>query len=160
MKNQSKSMLVPLAVFVAGLMLVVLFGATGCKSVKGAPSGSLTAVTITNRPMSDVETAIMTVFLTKGYTGGASSGDTYTFTRPGGDREKIAYGSALFKPSLLVKVEVTTVEQSPDTVVVACKAWVIVDQDDAVFEDTHPVRWLGRGPYEDLLEAVKARLGQ
>jgi hypothetical protein len=45
-------------------------------------------------------------------------------------------------------------------VVVACKAWIIEAQNDVVFEDTHPVRWFGRVPYVELMDAVKARLIQ
>ena len=144
----------------SGLLLAVLLGNTGCRTVKGAPPGSLAAVTITNRSMTDVELAIVTVFFSNGYTGGASAAETYTFTKSGGEREKLAYGSSMFDHPLLVKVEVTTVQPDTNTVIVACKAWVIEAQNEMVFEETHPVHWLGRVPYEDLLKAVKTRLGQ
>jgi len=160
MKHNIKIPLAPMMTLLAGLLLAGLLGTTGCRTIKGAPTGSLAAVSITNRPMAEVETAIMTVFFANGYTGGASAADTYTFTKPGGEREKLAYGNSMFDHSLLVKVEVTTVQPATNTVVIACKAWVIEAQDQMVFEETHPVHWLGRVPYEDLLEAVKTRLGQ
>lgn len=160
MNNVSKNNSFLAGTIAAALLLAVLACGTGCRSVKGAPPDSLAAVTITNRPMDDVDKAIMTVFLTSGYAGGASAENEYTFTRPGGEREKLAYGNSMFDHSLTVKVDVTTVPRGTNVIVVACKAWVIEAQDQMVFEDTHPVRWLGRSPYVDLLESVKSRLGQ
>jgi hypothetical protein len=143
-----------------GLLVATLIGTCGCRIFGDSPSGSLASVSISHRPMADVHSAVTMVFLSEGFTAGASGENEFTFTRPGGKREQTAYGNDLFDRPLKVKVVVTTQQKNAATVVVVCNAWVIEAEHDPVFKETHPVRWLGRRPYVDLLAAVKTRLGQ
>jgi hypothetical protein len=149
-----------IAVAGAGLLAVILLGAAGCESFDNPPTGSLASVTITNRPMPEVQAAVTNVFAARMFTGGPSGTNQFTFKRPGSSMDNIAYGSYMFDRPVTVKVVVTTRQQSPDEIIVGCNAWLVEAENDPVFQENHPVRSLRKGPYEELLKEIKTRLGQ
>ena len=145
----------------AGLALLatVWLGAVGCQSFGTAP-GDLASVTITNRPLAEVQAAVTKVFAAHVFAGGSTGPDQFTFHRIGTGTDQVAYGSHLFQRPITVKVVVTTRTQSPEVVVVGCNAWVIEAENDPTFQEIHPVRTLGKRPYEDMLKEIQSQLSQ
>jgi hypothetical protein len=144
----------------AVLLAAVILGAVGCESFDGSASGSLASVTILNRPMADVQAAVTNVFTAHAFAGGSTGTNQFTFHRAGSSMDMLAYGSYMFQHPISVKVVVTTRQRAPDVIAVGCNAWIIEAENDPVFQEIHPVSSLRKGPYEDLLNEVKTRLGQ
>jgi len=142
-----------------GLLAIVWLGATGCQSFNASP-GNLASVTITNRPMADVAAAVTKVFTAHAFDEVSNRGNSFTFSRAGTSADRMAYGSLTFHRPITVRVVVTTRPQGADSLVVGCNAWIIEAENDPVFQEVHPVRSFGRGPYEDLLKEVQAQLGE
>ena len=143
-----------------GLLIAVIWlGATGCQSFSSS-TDSLTSVTITNRPMADVQATVTKVFTEHAFAEVLSEGNKFTFSRASTSSDQIAYGSHLFQRPVTVRVVVNTRQQAPNSIEVSCNAWVIEAENDPMFQELHPVRYFGRGPYEELLEKVQAELGE
>lgn len=140
------------------LMAVGLLALTGCETFNDPPDTYLTTVTITNRTPEQVQAAITEVFSSRGFNGGISGADQFTFTRLGSKADQLAYGSYMFKETVNVKVVVTTTTQADGTILVGCNAWLVETSTDAFIDDAHKVRQLRKRPYEELLEAVKAQV--
>lgn len=143
-----------------GLLAALWLGATGCQSFSTSPAGNLTSVTITNRPMADVQAAVAKVFAAHMYYNALSRENEFTFTRAGTSADQMAYGSVTFHRPITVRVVVTTQPQGADTIIVGCNAWVIELENDPTFQEIHPIRSSSKQPYEDLLQEVKAQLGE
>ena len=146
----------------AGICLpaAVMLGTAGCQSFEGSPSGDLAAVTITNRPIADVKTAVTNVFVARMFQGGQSGTNQFTYRRAASRMDNLAYGSYMFEHPVTVKVVVTTRQQTPDVIIVGCNAWVVEAENDPVFQENHPVHSLRKGPYEELLKQIKAEVGE
>jgi hypothetical protein len=141
------------------LLAAVWLGATGCKSFNSSP-GDLTSVTITNRPMAEVQAAVTRVFTAHAFANVRSQENQFTFSRVGTSADQIAYGSLTFHRPITVRVVVNTRQPAPDLIEVGCNAWIIEAENDPVYQEIHSVRYFGRGPYEDLLKEVQTQLGE
>ena len=146
----------------AGLLLLALLwlGASGCETFNGPAENDLATVTITNRPLASVQTAVTKVFLAHGFIAGPAEADTLEFTRKGGHWDKLLYGSFVFEDKVTLKVTVTTQLQPDGAIVLSCQPWVVESQIDPVFVDDQQVRPLSKGPYEKLLKEIQKQLGE
>jgi hypothetical protein len=142
------------------MMAAVSLGMAGCQSFNGSPPGNLASVSISNRTMTDVQSAVAAVFVTHGFNGGQTGPNQFTYTRLGSRMNNLAYGSEMFDEIVTVKVVVTAQPQTPQTIVLSCKAWLIEGANDPVFQDSHQVRPLRKWPYEQLLKDIQSQLGQ
>ena len=143
-----------------GLLALLWLAASGCKTYSGPPEKNIAAVTITNRPLEDVQAAVKKVFDAHGFTGGATGENSFNFTRPGSHLDKLVYGSVVFTETVTVKVTVTTRALPDGSISMNCNAWMDAAEDDPVFDGTHELRPLRKGPYLALLEEVKRKLGE
>jgi len=147
------------ALLIVGALSAVLF--SGCQTFSDNPApGALTSVTITNQPIPAIAQATATVFANHGFTGGQTGPNQFTFQRPGSRADNLAYASYAMNEMVTVRVVVNILPVSNTSTVVACKAWLVEAAGDPVLEDSHPVRPLGKGPYEDLLKDIKSQLGE
>lgn len=142
------------------LLVAIGLGSVGCQSFDGAAPGSLASVEIANQPMAVVQAEINNVFMAHAFTGGPTGVNQFTFSRAGTSMDQLAYGSHLFQRPITVRVVVTTRQQTPASIVVGCNASIIESENDPIFQEVHPIRVFGKGPYEDLLKEVQARAGQ
>jgi hypothetical protein len=140
----------------AGLCVAV----AGCQSFKSSGPGYLTSITITNRPMADVNNATVTVFTTHGFTGGQIGSGQFIFRRPGSAMDEVAYGSYVVKQAVTVKAQVTLQQLTPDSILVGCNAWLVKSENDPTFEESYPVRSIRKGPYDELLKDIQKQLGE
>lgn len=143
-----------------GLLLILWLAASGCETFNRPPDDHLASVTITNRPLADVQLAVIKVFKAHGFTGTATPGSDLSFARKGSRLDKLLYGSYVFQDTVTVNAQVTTQMQPDSSILVGCNAWLIAAQNDPIFEDDHQVHQLRKAPYEDLLKEVKRSLGE
>jgi len=143
-----------------GLLGLVFFGTAGCQSINGSTDNDLASVNVVNVPMTAVQAAVTNVFLAHAFAGGPSGTNQFTFRRPAGKMDRLAYGSSMFDQPVIVRVVVATRQQTPTVIVVGCNAAVVVAENDSVFQEVHPVGMFGKSTYEDLLKEVKLQLRQ
>ena len=143
-----------------GLLLILWLAASGCETFNRPPDNSLASVTITNRPLADVQLAVIKVFTAHGYTGTATPGSDLSFSRKGSRMDELLYGNYVFQQTVTVNAQVTTQMQPDSSILVGCNAWLVAAQNDPIFEDDHQVHQLRKTPYEDLLKEVKQSLGE
>jgi hypothetical protein len=144
----------------AALAPALLLLVTGCQSFKHPPTNNLSSVTITNRPLPQVASAINTVFAQHYFQGGESGPGEFTYERPGNRMNNLAYGSYFFDEKVTVRVVVTVSPAYGDRLLLSCNASLVEDAEDPVFEDDHPVRLLRKWPYEELLREIRKQLGE
>ena len=143
-----------------GILAGLCVGVAGCQSFKSTGPGYLTSVTITNRPMADVNNATVTVFTTHGFTGGPIGSGQFIFRRPGSAMDQAAYGSYVVQQAVTVKTQVTVQQMTPDSILIGCNSWLVKSENDPTFEESFPVRSMRKGPYEELLKEIQKQLGQ
>ncbi len=145
----------PLLALAAALLLVA-----GCQSFTSPPANGLASVTITNRSLPQITAAIQEVFNTHYFEGGPMTPTTFRFERPGSRMNNLAYGSAMFNEKVTIRVDLQLELLPPDQAVLSCRAAMIEDASDPVFQEKYPVRSLRKWPYEDLLKDIKQQLGE
>jgi hypothetical protein len=143
-----------------GILAGLCVGVTGCQSFKNSEPDYLTSVTITNRPMADVNNATVTVFTTHGFTGGPIGSGQFIFRRPGNAMDQIAYGSYVVQQAMTVRTQVTVQQMTPDSILIGCNSWLVKSENDPTFEESYPVRSMRKGPYDELLKDIQKQLGE
>jgi hypothetical protein len=141
------------------MMMLAALGwlGAGCQSSSGPGQGSLATVTIADRSLPQIAEATRAVFVLHGYSGGRSGPLQMTFQKPGSRMDTLAYGDLLNK-NVTVRAVVAFQELEPGNTLVTCDAEYLENPGDAIFQDTHKVRRLGKGPYQEMLEEIAKRL--
>lgn len=142
------------------LLALLWLTASGCKTFNGLPEKNLAAVTITNRPAGDVQSAVGKIFRAHGFSGGLIDDNNFEFTRKGTRMDHLLYGSYVFEDTVTMKVTVTEQSQPNGDIRLGCQAWLVEADTDPVFEDDHQAHPLRKGPYQDLLKEIKKALGE
>jgi hypothetical protein len=144
--------------FVLAPALLVLFA--GCQSFNSPPTNNLASVTITDRTMPQIASAIQTVFATHYFRGGQTGPYEFTYERPGSRLNNLAYGSYMFDEKVTVRMKVKVQPVYGSQFLLSCNAALVEDAGDPIFQDTHHVRWLRKWPYEQLLKDIRTQLGE
>jgi len=146
---------------VGGLALFCGVIASGCASGKPA-SASFASVVIPGRSNEQIQSTAVKVFEEAGYKAFRVPGGMMVFEREGTRGQQFAYGGlggAVYGSAILVRVRaeiVTMVGQ--DARRLQCKAFIVHDANEGVFEDEQPLANFRRGPYQKLLDEVAAKL--
>jgi hypothetical protein len=136
---------------------ILSLGLIGCQSFNSPPSTNLASVKIQNQPGQVIQQATIAVFRDHYFTLMTDSPGQLVFTRPGSKWDNIAYGDFMDeKTTIRVKVAITPLDSS--TTLLACNAQIVSNAGDDVLEDDHKVPGYQKGPYQDLLNEVQARL--
>ena len=144
------------AVLASALILLV----TACQSFNSPPGNNLASVTITDRTMPQITSAIQSAFGAHYFTGGQTGPYQFTYQRPGSRMNNLAYGSYFFDEKVTVRVVVNVRPVSRSQFLLSCNAWLIEDESDPVFQDAHQVRPLRKWPYDQLLQDIRKQLGE
>ncbi|MFO1477501.1 MAG: hypothetical protein U1F98_12710 [Verrucomicrobiota bacterium] len=132
--------------------------ATGCQTFSDKVPNTLASVTVKNQSNAAIAEATTQVFQNHGFHCTVPGSTQMTFERPGTRKNYAQYGSLVFNETIIIRVTVYIKKLGGDSTELACKAWIVEDPNDPVFEDDHRVRELNRWPYEDLLEDVRKAL--
>jgi hypothetical protein len=137
-----------------GLQLAPLFLA-GCQTPPPAGQGSLAWVEIDGRTGAEIRQATVEVFQKDGYHLKTNSVVAATFEKPGGAMNNLAYGG--WDSGVTIRVIVHVDVQNNGTHLLHCEAFMVRDVGDRSVEDARPIHFR-RGPYQGLLNRVKAKL--
>lgn len=136
----------------AGVLLML--GVSACQSPHGSPSPYLAAITVTNRTLTQVETATYASFKEQGFRAYRQAQGEFLFEREGTSMNNVVYGDwSMKRPWERIKVYIK--ESLPgQRVRVGCNAYMVREHGDPRFEEEQKLSRLHRGHYEDLLEKV------
>ncbi len=142
------------------LLPVLLVMLAGCQNFNKPPDNNLASITVTNRTLAQVSTAVRTVFESHYFKGGPAGTGLFIYERPGSRMNNLAYGSYFFEEKVTVKVTVNVEPIYGGQFLVSCDAKLIEDAGDPVFKDSHHVRELQKWPYQQLLNDIKTQLNE
>ena len=129
----------------------------GCQSPDGTGSHRLASVTIKNRPLRDIEAATEIVFTEYGYKMQRPGPQRFTFEKEGTTLNQMAYGDWSGKP-VQVRVQLNIREVTANETLVECDAYMVASPGGGQFEEATKLSRFRKGPYQDLLNDIKARL--
>ena len=81
------------------------------------------------------------------------------FEKPGSRMNDVAYGG-WFEDSVWVRVKVALTRYGTSSHLVGCDAFIVHHRGDAVFEEEQKLYKVSKGPYQKLLNEIKAHLAQ
>jgi len=142
------------------LLALLALVVCGCQTYSGPPGKNVASVTINNRSLVAVQSAVTNVFGMHGFTGTQSGDNSFNFTRKGSGMDKMVYGSYVFTDTVTRKLSVQTQPAADGSITVTCQAWMDEGEDDPVFDGDHQLTPLRKGPYQSLLDDVKKELGE
>lgn len=146
---------------VGGLAILfgVLFG--GCSTGQPAPA-SFASVLIPNQSLEQIHATTVMVFKEAGYSAKRVPDGTMVFEKEGSRGDQIVYGGlggAAYSSAVTVRVKAEIVNLAgQDARRLQCTAYIVNDAGQGVFEDKKRLARFRRGPYQQLLEEVAARL--
>ena len=146
---------------VAGVAIVGGSLFSGCSTGKPA-SASFASIVIAAQSVEQIQQATKTVFETAGYKAHRASGGMMIFEKEGSRGQQIVYGglgAAEYGAAVSVRVRAEIVDLTgQDARRLQCKAFIVHDAGQGIFEDEQPLANFHRGPYQKLLDAVAAKL--
>jgi hypothetical protein len=132
----------------------------GCQTFNSPPANNLASITITNRAMPQITSAIQAVFAEHYFQGGQTGPNEFTYERPGSRASNLAYGSYMFDEKVTMRVTVTVQPVYGGKFLLGCNAALVEDASDPMFQDSHQIRLLRKWPYEQLLKDIRTQLGE
>jgi len=140
-----------------GLLLACLSAQVGCQSPAASRSDALVSMTIVSPHPTRVRLAVVKVFEAEHFEGKSVFDPEMVFER------RRSLGDSLLRGGLLsgktierVRVRVTSV--GPETYQLDCRAFTVQYPGDRVMEEEFRIR--RKGPYEELLERVRAQVAK
>ena len=155
MKNSPLSARAGFVPLLLASLLVGLFA--GCQSPNGTGSHRLASVMIKNRPVRDIEAATEIVFTEYGYKMQRTGPQRFTFEKEGTTMNQMAYGDWSGKP-VQVRVQLNIREVNATETLVECDAYMVASPGGGQFEEATKLSMFRKGPYQELLNDIKARL--
>ena len=143
----------PLAV----LLLLAAFTLAGCQSSGG--SGGHASLRITGHEVEEIRLATKDVFNQAGYGLTVSQPESMTFQRLGTLGDAVLYGG-WGDDHVTTRVRVRFESTSSRDWTLVATVYTVRDPGDRVLEEENRKWVVNRGPYQRLLEDVKARLDQ
>jgi hypothetical protein len=137
-----------LALLLSGLLLA------GCKSAPATGSTWMASVVIPEVTSSQIRVTAVDVFQIHGYQVKSMTGGEVVFDRPGTRTENVLYGT--LSSGVWTRVKVRVRDHGPDARLLECNAYRVENHDDRALETERQL--LKSGPYQKLLDEVKARL--
>jgi hypothetical protein len=148
------------ATALVALLLAWALAGPGCATTHGPPSDSLAAVEIKGRSPLEIARVLSDVFEKAGYVPAAlppNSGENMLFEKKGNAGETLLYGDWSAKRVWYrVKIQITL--NGPDSEIVSCDAFRVLNHGDPHFEEEQKLSSLRRGTYQHLLNKAKAQL--
>ena len=110
--------------------------------------------------MDQIESATQDVFLGQAYQVARSRPGEFVFEKAGTSMNTLVYGDwTPGKVWVRVKVYLQALG-TPNEVLLDCDAFMVRDHGDVRFEEEQKLSKMRRGPYQELLEAVKEKVSQ
>jgi len=140
------------------LTLLALLLWCGCSSLHQPASASFASVIIPNKSPEEIRRATQLVFTAAGYETSVSARGDLVFEKEGTRGNQIAHGGWLQDNPIKERVRAEVVPLLDGTQRLQCKAYMVEDAGDPVFEKEKRLANFRSGPYQDLLDKVAAQL--
>jgi hypothetical protein len=138
------------------LTLLPLGFITGCQSAATGGSHSFASVIIENHTMDEIREVAIAVFSENFYTTKVSGPDILVFEKAGSTMDNVLYGG--WGPDVTLRVKLYISSASSLSYQLTAQAYMVREAGDIRIEDEQRMTKLRRGPYQKLLEQIKARL--
>ena len=145
--------------FLALLMFVAMF-ATGCRTGDPA-SASFASVNIAGKTSQEICQTTAAVFQEDGYQTGSLTPSSMVFQKEASRGQSLAYGGVVdthYGSQTAVRVKASLVALGAGTYRLQCKAYMVRNANESIFEDESPLMNFRSGPYQALLNKVVERL--
>lgn len=139
------------------LLALVTLAGWGCKSTGGSSHGDAAWVEVRGRSADDIREATADVFRKAGWLATSATASELVFDRQGSTMSTVLYGGWMDGP-VWYRAKVTLTERSGEVWLLRCRGFRLEDRGDSFFERAKELR--SRKPYQELLDQVKAQLGQ
>lgn len=149
------------ALLAGGLALLCTALSSGCRSLSEPASASFASVVIANRSVQEIEQAAGAVFQADGYRTFRTVGGDLVFEKEGSRKNQIAYSGFVgthYGEQVNVRVRAEIVDLGAGTHRLQCKAYMVRDAGNDVFEEEVPLSNLRGQPYQKLLDETASRL--
>lgn len=135
------------------LMLVTIFGLTGCHTTDQAHSGDTASVEISGHIEAEIRQAVVAVFLANGY----EQANGLTFEKKAAFVETAAYGGwSANAVWIRIRANITCPEQGH--YVLGCNVFKVRDRNQGLFEEEQRYTFQKRDECKRLLDQIKTRL--
>jgi len=138
------------------LLCVAAVLIAGCKSPPSGAEGSQAWVYLTNLSPGEITSATKDVFVREGYKVAKERPMEITFERPGSVWDDLEQGG--WDVGVTVRVQAILTPRGDDVYLLHCRASLVRNPGDPVFEDPHSLTRLRRRPFQTLLDQVKTHL--
>jgi hypothetical protein len=143
--------------FLATLLLALLpWSFSGCQTAARGGSSSFASVVIENHTMDEIRKAAIAVFTGHFYHTRVSGPDILVFEKAGSTMDNVLYGG--WSPDVTLRVKLYITSASSVSYQLSAQAFMVREAGDTRIEDEQRLTKLRRGPYQKLLEEIKARL--
>jgi hypothetical protein len=136
------------------LILAAMVG--GCKSPPVAAEGSIAWVEISGHSHREITQATTMVLAKHGYRTLSENSEQMTYEKPGSAWNEIKDGN--WGEGVNIRVQLFLTPQINEAYMLHCQVFYVRSSGDRVFEDKRKVWRMSRGPYQKLLDEVKASL--
>ncbi|HXJ60387.1 MAG TPA: hypothetical protein VNU68_27380 [Verrucomicrobiae bacterium] len=137
---------------------------TACHPTKSSGTAGFASITITNRMPDEIRRVTEQVFQADGYQAFTITPGEMVFEKEGGRMNQLAYGGLISTTEgdtrTWIRVKASIVDLGAGTRRLQCQAYVVPHRGDAFFEEEKRISSIRSGPYQELLNQVKARLAQ
>lgn len=138
---------------ILALLLAGLFVA-GCKSAPTTGSSWMASVVIPETTSSQIRVTAVEVFQIHGYLVKSMTGSEVVFDKQGSRMDNVLYGT--LSSGVWTRVKLRVRDHGLNARLLECNAYRVENHDDRALETERQL--LKSGPYQKLLEEVKARL--
>jgi hypothetical protein len=142
------------SLFVAAASIALI----GCKSLNKPASASFASVRIQGHTAEQIRAASVVVFQQDGYTAVGGQRSEMVFEKEGSRWDQIVYGSWVNEASVWLRVRVSMVPLSADTLRLQCQAYKVRNKGDPFTEDQVRIGNSHSKPYQALLDEVVGQL--
>jgi hypothetical protein len=144
---------------ITGVLVAIASAALiGCKSPGKPASASFASVRIQGHTAEQIRAASVVVFQQDGYTLVDGHRPEMVFEKEGSRWDQLVYGGWVDAAPVWLRVKVSVVPLTDDTIRLQCQAYKVHDKGDALSEDQVRIGNSHRKPYQALLDEVVAQL--
>jgi hypothetical protein len=132
----------------------------GCRTSDPA-SASFASVNISGKSPQEICQTTAAVFQENGYQVGSLTPSNMVFQKEASQGQSLAYGGVVdthYGSKTAVRVKALVVDLGAGTYRLQCKAYMVRNAGESIFEDESPLMNFRSGPYQTLLDKVAQRL--
>jgi hypothetical protein len=149
--------LIPLRIYVSGLLVLGAVSLAGCQTAKQPGSMNHASVRVKGHSLEDIRQTTTAVFRDAGYSLVATSPVEMVFDRPGSRRDATKWGG-WSAAGVTMRVKVGLSKMTDGSELLEAEVYAVQNSDDEFFRTENRNILLNRRPYQKLLDEVARRM--